>query len=134
MAAPTPATYHRNVGHTGFLTWTAVWGNADQLSEAVVIDLSSLEYTNSLTIKQIDWTCTAGIEFTLLFDATDSDNEPIMSSALGVTNKQGTIEPSKFGLDGIVKTLAGSTGDLLITTTSAASADEIWLAIHYRVD
>ena len=132
MAAPTPATYHRNVGHTGFLTWTAVWENGDQLTNAVVIDLSSLEYTNSLAIKQIDWTCTAGVEFTLKFDA--DSNEHIMSSALAVTNKQGTIEPSKFGLDGIVKTAAGSTGDLLITTTSAASADEIWLAIHYRVD
>lgn len=132
MAAPTPVTYHRNVGHGGFLTWTAVWVDTNNLTTTKVIDLSTLAYTNSLTIKEITWTCTAGIEFTLLWDATS--NEHIMSSALAVTNKQGTIEPCKYGLDGIVKTAAGSTGDLLITTTSAAAADEINLTIHYRVD
>jgi hypothetical protein len=115
----------------GFLSWNAVWANTDNLTTSVLVDLSAEEYTSLITIERIKWIVTAGIEFTLLWDATS--NEHILSSVLAPTEQQ-DIDFTWNGLDGIVKTAAGSTGDLVLTTTSAASADEISLYIWYRVD
>ena len=126
-------TNNRQIGKKGFISWNSGWDDGTDLSDHVVIDLSAagFDHTNSLVIEKIAWTCTAGIEFTLEFDA--SSNEFIMSSALAVTNKQGEIAATWDGRGGIAKTAAGSTGDLVITTTSAASADEINLFVWYRV-
>jgi len=131
MAAPTPTTYSRTVGHYGFLSWNAVWANTDNLTTSVLVDLSAENYTNLVTVQRIKWIVTAGIEFTLLWDATS--NEHILSSVLAPTEQQ-DIDFTWNGLDGVVKTAAGSTGDLVLTTTSAASADEISLYVWYRVD
>jgi len=132
MAAPTPSTYSRNVGHGGFISWNAVWTDGNQLTDTVVLDLSALEYTSSLTIQRVAWMATAGITFTLEFD-DDSSDEFILSSALAPTDQQ-DIDFTWNGLDGVVMTATGGTGDLLITTLSAADADEINLFVWYRVD
>ena len=132
MAAPTPSTYSRNVGHRGFIVWNAVWNNSDDHSDTAVLDLSALEHTNKLAIQRVKWMCTAGINFTLEFD-DDSDDEFIASSVLAPTDQQ-DIDFTWNGMDGAVYTGSGGTGDLVITTTSAASGDEINLFVWYRVD
>ena len=58
--------------------------------------------------------------------------EFLYASILGDTGDT-AIDFTWGGREGLVKTAAGSTGDLVITTTSAASADEITLVIHYAV-
>ena len=132
MAAPTPSTYSRQIGRKGLLVWNAVWANTDNMSDVVVIDLSAQadDHTNALIIERIAYKATAGIEFTLEFDATS--DEFLYTSILGDTGDT-AIDFTWGGREGLVKTAAGSTGDLVITTTSAASADEISLILHYAV-
>ena len=131
MAAPTPTTYSRQTGKSGFLVWNAVWANSDDMSAVAVIDLSAQadSYTNSLTIERIQYRVTSGIEFTLYFDATS--NQFLYSSVLGNADS-GDVDATWGGREGWVKTAAGSTGDLVITTSSAASGDEITLIGWYR--
>tara|TARA_R100001594_G_scaffold118713_2_gene154053 strand:- start:180 stop:581 length:402 start_codon:yes stop_codon:yes gene_type:complete len=132
MAAPTPTTYSRQTGKSGFLVWNAVWANSDDMSAVAVIDLSAQadSYTNSLTIERIQYRVTSGIEFTLYFDATS--NQFLYSSVLGNADS-GDVDATWGGREGWVKTAAGSTGDLVITTSDAASGDEITLIVWYRV-
>ena len=132
MAAPTPSTYSRQIGRKGLLVWNAVWANTDNMSDVVVIDLSAQadDHTNALIIERIAYKATAGIEFTLEFDATS--DEFLYTSILGDTGDT-AMDFTWGGREGLVKTAAGGTGDLVITTTSAASADEISLIIHYAV-
>lgn len=132
MAAPTPTTYSRQTGKYGFLVWNAVWTDGNQLADTVVIDLSAQadNYTNSLTIERIQYRVTSGIEFTLKFDATS--DQFLYSSVLGNADS-GDIDATWGGREGWVKTAAGSTGDLVITTTSAVAANEITLVVYYRV-
>lgn len=132
MAAPTPTTYSRQTGKSGFLVWNAVWANSEDMSAVAVIDLSAQadSYTNSLTIERIQYRVTSGIEFTLYFDATS--NQFLYSSVLGNADS-GDVDATWGGREGWVKTAAGSTGDLVITTSSAASGDEITLIVWYRV-
>ena len=132
MAAPTPSTYSRQIGRKGLLVWNAVWANTDNMSDVVVIDLSAQadDHTNALIIERIAYKATAGIEFTLEFDATS--DEFLYTSILGDTGDT-AMDFTWGGREGLVKTAAGGTGDLVITTTSAASADEITLIIHYAV-
>ena len=133
MAAPTPTTYIRQTGHKGIITWNALWSDTTNLTASVVIDLSAQgsNHTNSLRIERIAYVATAGIEFTLLFDATS--NQTIYTSILGNIQSM-DYDFTWGGREGIVKTSTGSTGDLVISTTSAASADEITLVIWYYVD
>ena len=132
MAAPTPTTYSRQTGKSGFLVWNAVWTDGSQLTDTVVIDLSAQadNYTNSLTIERIQYRITSGIEFTLEFDATS--NQFLYSSVLGNADS-GDIDATWGGREGWVKTAAGSTGDLILSSTSAADTDEITLIVWYRV-
>ena len=133
MAAPTPTTYIRQIGHKGIITWNALWSDTTNLTVSVVIDLSAQgsNHTNSLRIERIAYVATAGIEFTLLFDATS--NQTIYTSILGNIGSM-DYDFTWGGREGIVKTSTGSTGDLVISTTSAADADEITLVIWYYVD
>ena len=132
MAAPTPTTYSRQTGKSGFLVWNAVWANSEDMSAVAVIDLSAQadSYTNSLTIERIQYRVTSGIEFTLEFDATS--NQFLYSSVLGNADS-GDIDATWGGREGWVKTAAGSTGDLILSSTSAADTDEITLIVWYRV-
>lgn len=133
MAAPTPSTYSRQIGHKGLLVWNAVWTDTTNFSDEILINLSDAAdgYTNGLRIEKIAYKATAGIEFTLEFDA--STDEFIYTSILGDINDT-EIDFTWGGREGVVKTAAGGTGDLFITTTSAAANDEITLVIWYHVD
>jgi hypothetical protein len=131
MAAPTPQIYTRQTGEKGLVVWNAVWADTTNLTTSIVVNLSDQldGKTNSLTIEQLRYRCTAGIEFTLLFDATS--NEFLYTSILGET--EWIMHDFTLGdRVGLFKSATGSTGDLVLTTTSAAAADEVSLLIYYR--
>lgn len=134
MAAPTPSTYQRQIGKQGYIMWNALWATTDNMTDVAVIDLSAAGegHTNNLAILKVEWLCTAGIEFTLEFD-DDSSDEFLLTSTLGST-AWGKACFTEYGCDGAHYTGSGGTGDLVISTTSAASTDEITLMIYYRVD
>ena len=129
MAAPTPKTYTRQVSGYGIAIWNAVWTDTNNLTDSVVVDLSAQTdgRTNTLIIDRIRYRCTAGIEFTLEFDATS--DEFLYTSVLGdVAWMDLEFDPP------LVKTAAGATGDLVLTSTSAADTDEVSLIVNYRAN
>jgi len=130
MAAPTPSVYSRQVGHGLFISWNAVWTTTDDMADVAVIDLSAMldGYTNGINLQRVLFHTTGGIEFTLEFDATA--DEFLLSSVLAGTDPVDI----DFTWNGLVKTATGGTGDLTITTTDAASGDEINLMIWARVN
>ena len=102
--------------------WNAVWANGDNMTDVAVIDLSAASegHTNNLAILKVEWLCTAGIEFTLEFDDDGgSDDEFILTSTLGSVT-WGKACFTEYGCDGAHYLGSGGTGDLVITSTSAA--------------
>jgi len=127
MAVPTASTTTRNSG-TGFiLTWHAVWATTDNFTASSIVDLSSFAYTNKLKITHLHINATAGISVALLFDATSDEmiyRHPLGN--LGPVDIDFTHSPD----GGLVKTAAGGSGDVVLTTTSAASGDEVSIVIQ----
>jgi hypothetical protein len=104
------------------------------MADVAVIDVSALAYshTNGVSIQRVAWQTTAGIEFTLEFD-DDTADEFLLSSILAPTDFI-DVDFTWNGSAGAVYTGTGGTGDLVITTTSAAAADEINLFVWFRAD
>ena len=130
MAAPTPTTNLYKNGKAFVATWNAVWANTDQITDGVVVDLSALPYTNRLRLYQVHVTATAGISATLEFDDASSD-VLIYRHPIGVV---GNIVLDFTHIDGLIwdGQAAADTGDVVITTLSAASADEISVVVTGR--
>ena len=129
MAAPTPTTYSRQVGHHGYTAWTALWANSDNFTDTVIVDVSGLTtYNNAVKIKKLSLESTTGIGVTLEFDA--STDQLIARSPVGNSSivSLDFTENSDYGL---VKTATGATGDIILSTDSAASADEVILHIWW---
>lgn len=131
MAAPIPTTNTRQTGRRGTTIWHALWANTDQMTDTIVVDLSALsdDHTNSLTLERVCGWCTAGIEFALEFEATA--DELIMNVPLGATDFF-DIDFTWGGREGLMAQGAGKTGDISITTLSAAAADEIYLVLYWK--
>jgi hypothetical protein len=130
MAAPTPTTNLYKNGRAFVSTWNAVWANTDDMTDVVVADLSALNNTNRIRILQIHVTATAGIAATLEFDDASSD-VLIYRHPLGVV---GNIVLDFTHIDGLIwdGQTTSDTGDILITTASAASADEVSVVVVGR--
>lgn len=130
MAAPTPTSNLYKNGKAFVATWNAVWANTDNMTDVVVTDLSSLNYTNRIRIFQIHITATAGIAATLEFDDASSD-VLIYRHPIGVV---GNIVLDFTHIDGLIwdGQTSSDTGDILITTASAASADEVSVVVVGR--
>ena len=129
MAAPTPTTYSRQGGHHGYTAWTARWANTDNFTDTVIVDVSGLTtYNNAVKIKKLSLESTTGIGVTLEFDA--STDQLIARSPVGNSSivSLDFTENSDYGL---VKTASGATGDIILSTDSAASADEVILHIWW---
>jgi len=124
MAAPTPTTYSRQVGHYGYSVWSGLWAGTGEFTGTVLVDLSALAegYTNKLKLLKCKIQTTTGISALLEFDATA--NQFIAKSSIGNVDDIGInfFDNTDYGL---VKTAAGSTGDIVLTTLSAAAADEV---------
>ena len=130
MAAPTPTTYTRQVGHHGVTIWSGVWAGTGDFTAHVLVDLSGLAegYTNGLKIKKLLIESTTGISAQIDFDCTSNQLvalAPIGNS--GVLSLDFTDLPD----GGLPKTAAGSTGDIVLTTLSAASADVVYVYVEW---
>ena len=124
MAAPTPTTYSRQVGHYGFSIWSGLWAGTGEFTATALVDVSGLAdgYTSSVKLLRCIIQTTAGISALLEFDATA--NQFIAKSSIGNVNDVDInfCDNTDYGL---VKTASGSTGDIVLTTLSAAAADEV---------
>jgi len=124
MAAPTPTTYQRQVGHYGYTAWSGLWTDGTNITASVVVDVSALGegYTTQVKILKLQMVATSAISALLEFDATT--NQFITKSSIG--NVDNIIIDFKDNTDrGLVKSAAGSTGDIVITTLAAAAAQEV---------
>jgi hypothetical protein len=130
MAAPTPTTYERQVGHYGFSIWSGLWTGTGEFTATALVDVSGLGggYSNGVKLLQMRMQTTSGISALLEFDATA--NQFIAKSSIG--NVDDIHIDFRDNTDhGLVKTAAGSTGDIVLTTLSAASADEVTIYLWW---
>ncbi len=131
MVAPTPTVSKFKSGDLVVANWSAIWTDSTQLTDSIVVDISADSPTGSTDyeILRIYANMSAGIQFTLEFDATTDSH--ICASALGATYMEVDFEYKGMSPVRDPKA-AGTTGDILITTLSAASGDEISLTIVAR--
>jgi hypothetical protein len=133
MAAPTPVTYERQVGHSLTSLWEAEWATTDNFTDTIIIDLSGMaeEYTSGIKIEKLFLISTTGIEIVLEFDATTDQLVAVLpEGATGPINLDFRDLPD----GGLRKTAAGGTADLVLTTTGAASGDRVYLSVLSRLE
>lgn len=126
MAAPTPTTSLNQMGKAFVASWSGVWAATGEFTDTIVVDLSALNYTNRIRILKIHIAATAGISATL-----EWDDELIYRHPLGVV---GNIVLDYEPIGGLIREAQASadTGDIVLTTSSAAAADEVSIVIVGR--
>src|SRR3990172_6111427 len=71
MAAPTPVTATSWDGVRGMVRWYAAWTDGSQLTDSVVVDISTLEPApNSVKIRSFDVIVNGDVDVAFEFDAT----------------------------------------------------------------
>jgi hypothetical protein len=131
MAAPTPTTNLYTNGRGFVATWSGVWAGTGELTDSIVVNVSDLAQGNRARIYSISLTATAGISALLEFDDASSD-VIIYRHPIGVV---GNIVLDFTRIDGLIwEDMVGGTdtGDIILTTDSAASADEISIVVVGR--
>jgi|GEM_PF-5503070 len=124
--------YTKTEGRNGFTSFHTLWDSTTDHAAVTVIDLSAdgaEGHTNSITIQKVKILCSAGIDAQLLFNATS--NVPLINSVLGSTEWL-EVDYTETGMSGVQDSSTGADGDILVTTTSAASADEMLVLIWWR--
>lgn len=132
MAAPTPTTYSRQVGHHGVTIWNGVWEDTTNFTASIIVNVSDLadDYITTLKLKRLTLNCTAGISAQLAFDATS--NQFVIEHPIGNTGPI-SLDFSYLPGGGLPKTAAGSKGDLVLTTLSAAAADAVYIYVEWKI-
>ena len=130
MAAPTPTTYTRQVGHHGVTIWSGVWAGTGDFTAHVLVDLSGLAegYTSGLKIKKLLIESTTGISAQIDFDCTS--NQLVALAPIGNSGVL-SLDFTDLPAGGLPKTAAGRTGDIVLTTLSAASADVVYVYVEW---
>lgn len=133
MAVPTPVANERVEGSAYFLAWTAAWAATDNAANLVIVDRSGLAGSPAeIEIQKLIIQCTVGIDALVEFvHATDA---LVFQTLLGVTD-QWVGEPPLGGMGirapaSLARPFgAAGDGDVVLTTTSAASGDivSLWL-------
>jgi len=100
------------------------------MTDSIVVNLSDLtDYTTKLFIRKADIWCSTGISVLLEIDATA--DELVCYAPLGALEAHVDFTGFIGGEQGLPKQTAGATGDLVLTTLSAASGDEVFVAVEY---
>jgi len=130
MAKPTPVTSSLQVGQEVYYWFHATWTDTTDFSDEVVIDLSALTtYTTTLSAKSIQINASPGLGVLAEFNLTADDI--VLACALGAC-----IAERDFRKDGLESGLpyqsaqGSDSGDLVVTTTSAAANDELFIFVH----
>lgn len=130
MAAPTPVTNTKQQGHRGWTTYKAVFGATDNLSDSVVVDVSGLTtYTTSVKPVRGFVVASPGLTVTLEFK-DDSADELIVHYPLGATAPM-HFDFSNTQDGGLTRSGSGGTGDIVLTTASAAANDEVFVYLEW---
>ena len=127
MAAPIPTTNVYKNGKAFVATWNAIWTNTTNHTDSIVVNLSDLNFTNRITIYSIVVTATAGISARLEFYDASAD-VLIYTHPLGVADSSVLDFTCIGGLQWDGQTTSDP-GDILLTTLSAAAADEVSVVI-----
>ena len=129
--ATTYTTNTRQVGHWGTTIWKATFDGANDETAKIVVDLSGLASGNTtgLRVRKVQIVSTTGIAVNVEFDATA--NQQIATAPEGYA---GPVDFCFYNApDGAqVKTAAGSTGDIVVTTLGAALGDIVYIYIEWR--
>lgn len=134
MAAPTPTEKLTQIGHDFVLTWDGHWAGTGEFTNTAIVDVSAdfSEYNDNsnVIVEELHLAATAGIEVELEFDATT--DEPLAVSPEGVAS---TIDRDfkDYPNGGMTAHGSGKTGDILLTTTGAASGDRVFIQIKGTV-
>ena len=138
MAVPTPLPDVINWdGTRGMIRWRAAWANTDNFTAVAIIDLSAdlAGPPNSIKIRTIQGSINGNFEARLDFDATTNQ---IIDFFAGQSDQSNPInvdytDGPNVGVIPSDTTATGFTGDLLLTTTNAASGDELQLIITFEI-
>jgi len=128
MAAPVPVTALYTTGKSFVATWSGVWAGTGEFTDTVVVDQSALPYTRRMRIFKIIVTATIGISARLEFDDASADQE-ICLQPLANTGPLVLDFTSIGGLQRNAHIDTTDTGDVVLTTLSAASGDAISITV-----
>lgn len=129
MAAPTPVTNTWQVGHAGWTTLYATWASTDNFPDTIMVDLSGLTtYTTKLFVRSVKIDASPGISVVVEIDSTT--DELVLQCPIGALHAEENFA-RLGGYQGLPKQTAGATGDIVLTTTSAASGDEISVTVEW---
>jgi hypothetical protein len=132
MAAPTPTIATTQIGHYGVTRFKAVWANTDNYTDQVVVDLSALTtYTTNLQVRSLTISASPGLAAFVEYD--EATDVLIGGVALGGLAFYHDFTRDVNGLqNGLpLSTGAASTGDILVTTLSAAAEDELYIVVDW---
>ena len=133
MAAPTPVTNLYKNGKAFVSSWRGVWAGTGEFTDTIIVNLSDLNYTNRIRILNIAITATTGISAELEFDGTVVDGSDtdglIYHHPIGI-GETAYLDFTPIG--GLIWDGQTSTGDIVLTTLSAASADVVSIVVTGR--
>jgi hypothetical protein len=127
MAVPTPTTNLYKNGKAFVASWRGVWAGTDEFTDTIIVNLSDLNYTNRIRILNIAITATTGISAELEFEG--STDALIYHHPIGIGE---TVYLDFTPIGGLIWDGQTSTGDIVLTTLSAASADVVSIVITGR--
>ena len=127
MAAPTPSTNLYKNGKAFVSSWRGVWAGTGDLTDTIIVNLSDLNYTNRIRILNIAMTATTGISAELEFEG--STDALIYHHPIGI-GETAYLDFTPIG--GLIWDGQTSTGDIVLTTLSAASADVVSIVVTGR--
>jgi len=140
MAAPTPVSDVYVDGQEYYLTWYATWTTTDNFTDEVLVDRSEIAGSpKEIEIQRLVVQCTAGIDALIEFEYSTAD---ALIAHTEVGNVSPTVIEPPVGRQGIrlkhntaVPDANVTDGDIMLTTTSAASADgvaiQLWARLHF---
>ena len=127
MAAPTPSTNLYKNGKAFVSSWRGVWAGTGDFTDTIIVNLSDLNYTNRIRILNIAMTATTGISAELEFEG--STDALIYHHPIGI-GETAYLDFTPIG--GLIWDGQTSTGDIVLTTLSAASADVVSIVVTGR--
>jgi hypothetical protein len=134
MAAPTPTvnTYQPGNGQYGITLFRAAWTTTDNFADQIVVNLSGLAggYTTSLLVRSIYIAASPDLDVVVEIDATS--DELVWACPLGSTVGYHDFTQDGRGSAGLPKQTAGETGDIVVTTASAASGDYLFICVEWK--
>tara|TARA_R110002167_G_scaffold187027_4_gene388177 strand:- start:94 stop:483 length:390 start_codon:yes stop_codon:yes gene_type:complete len=127
MAAPTPVTNLYKNGKAFVSSWRGVWAGTGDFTDTIIVNLSDLNYTNRIRILNIAITATTGISAELEFEG--STDALIYHHPIGI-GETAYLDFTPIG--GLIWDGQTDTGDIVLTTLSAASADVVSIVVTGR--